>query len=53
MILYLYILSQKTNTKDISFLAPIEVVSSFGTIETKSGKMVSKKAGTIRFKNFC
>jgi len=33
----------------VDYLAPIEVVSSFGTIETESGKMVSKNALTIRF----
>jgi len=50
MILYLYILYQKTNTKDIYFLAPIEVEINFfkvlnfdKVIEKESGKMVSTR----------
>jgi hypothetical protein len=33
----------------VSFLAPIEVVSSFGTIKTESGKKDNKDTQTIRF----
>ena len=40
-----------TKIQMVDYLAPIEVVSSFGTIETESGKMVSKNALTIRFQN--